>query len=470
MKSYFPKDFLWGGATAANQYEGAYSEGGKGLSIQDVMPGGSRRPPTNEPTADNLKLVASDFYHRWREDIALMAECGFKTYRTSIAWSRIFPMGEEAVPNEEGLSFYESVFLECRKYGIEPVVTLSHYETPLNLARKYDGWKDRRLIGFFEKYARTVMQRYRGLVRYWLTFNEINNILTAPLTAGGIWTPTEQLSKQDLFEAIHHELVASALVTRSAHEIDSGNKVGCMLLASPYYPLTPSPEDAFAALDADRANLLFGDVHARGKYPAYAARYFEQNGVRPDFMCEGAEILSSYPVDFIGLSYYYSSCASARPQGGKSSESAHGGVDNPCLEKSQWGWPIDPKGLRYVLNTLYDRYEKPLFIVENGLGALDTLTMDANGAPSVQDDYRIRYLNDHLCQVNEALHDGVDVMGYTLWSSIDIVSASTAQLSKRYGLIYVDRNDDGSGTLKRYRKKSFYWYRDVISSNGEALV
>lgn len=467
MKSFFPDDFLWGAAAAANQYEGAYAEGGKGLCIQDVMPGGSRRPPTDAPTSGNLKLAASDFYHRWEEDIALMAECGLKTFRTSIAWSRIFPRGDETEPNEEGLVFYDRVFAKLRESGIEPVVTLSHYETPLHLARRYDGWADPRLISFFERYARTVMERYKGIVRCWLTFNEINNILNAPLTAGGIWTPAERLSKQTLFEAIHNELVASALATKAAHEIDPDNKVGCMVIASPFYPLTPAPEDALAALDAERANLLFSDVHVRGEYPAYAARYFEENGIDPHFIRNDQETLKKYPVDFIGLSYYFSSCASASEKTGDGLP--HGGSGNPFLEKSQWGWTIDPKGLRYVLNTLYDRYRMPLFIVENGLGARDRLIRGDDGSCIIEDDYRIAFLRDHLIQVNEALHDGVGIMGYTMWSFADIVSASTAQFSKRYGLVYVDRNDDGSGSLARFRKKSFYWYKDIIASNGENL-
>lgn len=469
MKNIFPKDFLWGGATAANQCEGAYNVDGKGLSIQDIMPKGIISAPTEEPTKDNMKLVGIDFYNRYKEDIKMFAEMGFKTFRMSIAWSRIFPNGDDSKPNEKGLEFYDKVFDELAKYGIEPVVTLSHYETPLHLAKKYDGWLDRRLIGFYENYVRTVFTRYKNKVKYWLTFNEINSILQAPLMSGGILTDKSKLSKSDLYQAIHHELVASALAVKIGHEINSEFKIGCMISAIPNYPLTPNPDDVIETMMKDRKNLYFADVHVRGTYPKYLNKYFEENGISITKEDGDDEILKN-TVDFISLSYYMSSCVTADEEKNKvGAGNIIIGVQNPYLQESEWGWQIDPKGLRYILNFLYDRYQKPLFIVENGLGAVDELITDENGNKTVNDDYRIKYLNDHLVQVALAIEDGVEVMGYTSWGCIDLVSASTAQLKKRYGFIYVDRHDDGSGTLERYKKKSFYWYKDVIGTNGATL-
>ena len=466
--SIFPKNFLWGGAVAANQCEGAYQEDGKGLSVQDVLPRGIRGSRTKLPTEENLKLEAIDFYHRYPQDIKMFAEMGFKVFRTSIAWSRIFPKGDEEQPNEAGLEFYDRVFEECRKYGIEPLVTLSHYETPLYLAETYNGWTDRRMIGFYERYVRTVFKRYRGKVKYWLTFNEINSLLHAPFMSGGI-ANMQGLTEQDLYQAAHHELVASALATKIGHEMMPDAMIGCMILSMPTYPLTPSPDDVIAAMDAEHRNYFYGDVHVRGKYPGYMKRYFREHGIQIQFAPEDEEILKN-TVDFVSFSYYMSVCATSDPEKQKKGlGNLLGGVPNPTLKASDWGWQIDPKGLRYVLNMFYDRYQKPLFIVENGLGAVDVLVEDENGNKTVEDDYRIQYLKDHLIQVGEAIQDGVEIMGYTSWGCIDVVSASTAELKKRYGYIYVDRNDDGTGTMERYKKKSFYWYQKVIQSHGEGL-
>lgn len=466
--SIFPKNFLWGGAVAANQCEGAYQEDGKGLSVQDVLPRGIRGSRIKLPTEENLKLEAIDFYHRYPQDIKMFAEMGFKVFRTSIAWSRIFPKGDEEQPNEAGLEFYDRVFEECRKYGIEPLVTLSHYETPLYLAETYNGWTDRRMIGFYERYVRTVFKRYRGKVKYWLTFNEINSLLHAPFMSGGI-ANMQGLTEQDLYQAAHHELVASALATKIGHEMMPDAMIGCMILSMPTYPLTPSPDDVIAAMDAEHRNYFYGDVHVRGKYPGYMKRYFREHGIQIQFAPEDEEILKN-TVDFVSFSYYMSVCATSDPEKQKKGlGNLLGGVPNPTLKASDWGWQIDPKGLRYVLNMFYDRYQKPLFIVENGLGAVDVLVEDENGNKTVEDDYRIQYLKDHLIQVGEAIQDGVEIMGYTSWGCIDVVSASTAELKKRYGYIYVDRNDDGTGTMERYKKKSFYWYQKVIESNGEVL-
>lgn len=472
MAKSFPEGFLWGGAVAANQCEGAYNEDGKGLSTQDIAPRGIMGPITEEPTEDNMKLIGIDFYHRYKEDIKLFAEMGFKTFRTSIAWSRIFPNGDDKEPNENGLQFYDDLFDECLKYGIKPLVTISHYETPLALAKNYDGWVNRKLIGFFENYVRTIFDRYKDKVKYWLTFNEINSVLHQPYMSGGIFTDKEKLTKQDLYQAIHHELVASALAVKIGHEMIPDGKFGCMILGVPNYPLTPNPRDVLEAMKQDRENLYFADVQARGAYPKYMDRYFKDNNIKI-YMEPGDEEVLKNTVDFVSFSYYMSSCATADPEKKKAGNGAGNiisGISNPYLKASDWGWQIDPQGLRYILNLLYDRYQKPLFIVENGLGAVDELVTDENGNKTVIDDYRIKYLNDHLVQVGEAIEDGVEVMGYTTWGCIDLVSASTAELRKRYGFIYVDRNDDGTGTLERYKKKSFDWYKEVISTNGKSLI
>ena len=467
MEKKFPQNFLWGGAIAANQCEGAYDEDGKGLSVQDVTPHGIYGEITPQPTPDNLKLKGIDFYHRFRGDIALFAEMGFKALRLSVAWSRIYPNGDDAEPNEKGLQFYDDVFDECRKYGIEPIVTISHYETPLHLARKYDGWRSRVLIGFYERYVRTLFSRYGKKVKYWITFNEINSLLHSPFMSGGISTPREKLTEQDLYQAAHHELVASALATKIAHEMMPGAKVGCMILSMPVYPLTPNPDDVLAAMLAEQKNDFYADVHARGKYPGYMLRYFREKGIRIE-MAAGDEDILKNTVDFISFSYYMSACESADKSIPKGRGNIIGGIPNPYLKQSEWGWQIDPQGLRFVLNKFYQRYQKPLLIAENGLGAADGLT-EENGVPTVRDDYRIDYLAAHLRQVAEAVEDGVEVMGYTAWGCIDLVSATTAEMKKRYGFIYVDRNNDGSGTLARYKKKSFFWYKKVIQTNGESL-
>ncbi len=468
MESKFPKDFLWGGAVAANQCEGAYNEDGKGLSVQDVMPRGIRGEITKMPTEDNLKLEGIDFYHRYKEDIKLFAEMGFKVFRTSIAWTRIFPNGDDEVPNEKGLEFYDRLFDECLKYGIQPLVTLSHYEPPLALAEKYNGWLDRRVISFFERFAETVFKRYKDKVKYWLTFNEINAILKAPFMCGAILTDKDKLSQSQLYTAMHHQLVASAAVTKMCREIIPDAKVGCMILGVTVYPLTPSPDDVIKTMLRDRETYQFAHIHARGEYPEYLLKYFEKNNIKVDITEEDKEILKN-TVDFISFSYYSSICESADKKADMTGGNLSKGFINPYLKSTDWGWQIDPKGLRYTLTRLYDMYSLPLFIVENGLGAEDVLVDGNDGDKTVNDDYRIDYLNAHLVEVEKAIADGVPVLGYTSWGCIDIVSASTAEMKKRYGYIYVDRDDNGKGTFKRYKKKSFYWYKDVIRTNGGSL-
>ncbi|MFV5238170.1 glycoside hydrolase family 1 protein [Enterobacter mori] len=459
----FPDDFLWGGAVAANQVEGAWLEDGKGLSTSDVQPQGVFGPVVERVAGDSgIKDVAIDFYHRYPEDIKLFAEMGFSCLRVSIAWTRIFPNGDEQAPNEAGLAFYDRLFDELAAHDITPLVTLSHYEMPWGLVKQYGGWGSRQTITFFERYARTVFARYREKVKLWLTFNEINMSLHAPMTGVGL---PETSSKGEVYQAIHHQLVASALAVKACHEIIPDAKIGNMLLGGLMYPLTCRPEDVLEALQENRAWQFFGDVQCRGAYPGYMLRFFRDSGIQIDITDADREALKS-TVDFISFSYYMTGCVTTDEE---LNQQARGNilsmVPNPHLASSEWGWQIDPVGLRTLLNVLWDRYQKPLFIVENGLGAKDK--PDADGV--VQDDYRISYLNDHLVQVREAIDDGVEVMGYTSWGPIDLVSASKAELSKRYGFIYVDRDDSGKGTLARSRKKSFYWYKEVIATKGASL-
>lgn len=463
MNKTFPDGFLWGGAVAANQVEGGWQEGGKGISTSDMTPNGIFGDVVARQKGDfSIKDKAIDFYHRYPEDIALFAEMGFSCLRVSIAWTRIFPQGDEAEPNEAGLAWYDALFDEMARHNIQPMVTLSHYEMPWHLVENYGGWGNRKLIGFFERYARTVFTRYRNKVKLWLTFNEINMSLHAPLTGVGLQAPC---SKGEVYQAIHHQLVASGLAVKACHELIPDGRIGNMLLGGLMYPLTCKPEDVFATLQDNRSWLFFGDVQCRGAYPGYMQRFFRDNGIALQMEASDAGALR-HTVDFISFSYYMSGCVTAdKEMVQKLRGNILDMVPNPHLASSEWGWQIDPLGLRTLLNLLWDRYQKPLFIVENGLGAKDM--PDASG--NIHDDYRISYLNDHLVQVREAIEDGVEVLGYTSWGPIDLVSASKAEVTKRYGFIYVDIHPDGSGTLDRSRKASFCWYRDVIHSNGATL-
>lgn len=470
------KDFLWGGATAANQCEGGYDQDGRGLANVDVVPHG---PDRWKVALGQMKMLdfqegyyypakeAIDMYHHYLDDIALFAEMGFKTYRMSIAWSRIFPKGDETEPNEAGLLFYEKIFKECRKYGIEPLVTITHFDCPIHLIKEYGAWRNRKLIEFYQRLVTVLFTRYKGLVKYWLTFNEINMILHAPFFGGGLVFEADENQKAVKYQAAHHQLVASALATKIAKEIDPENKIGCMLAASTTYPYTCNPNDVWESIEKDRDQYMFIDVQARGKYPAYFWKMIEREGIDLKVKDEDLDILKNHTVDFISFSYYASKVASADPEVvAETSGNLMKTLRNPHLEASEWGWQIDPLGLRITLNNLYDRYQKPLFIVENGLGAKDE--PDANGY--VADDYRIAYMREHIKMMKAAVAiDGVDLLGYTSWGCIDLVSAGTGEMSKRYGFIYVDRDDYGNGTLKRTPKKSFYWYKQVIASNGEDL-
>ncbi|WP_024409180.1 glycoside hydrolase family 1 protein [Streptococcus suis] len=485
MTKQFPKGFLWGGATAANQYEGGWNLGGRGPATSDtyiaVDPDKRKdmshfgkpvsRADVEFALADQEGLYpkrwGSDFYHRYKEDIALFAEMGFKTFRLSIAWSRIFPKGYELEPNEEGLAFYDAVFDELNKYGIEPLVTLSHYEFPLHLALEYGGWKNRKVIEFFVRYAETVFKRYQGKVKYWLTFNEINILGMVGYLSGGLLFEDGKNDLEAMYQAVHHQFIASSLATKAAHEIDPENKVGCMLARMENYAATCNPDDVLAALKKDQENLFYTDVQVRGAYPSYMKRFFKENNIQVVFEPGDEAILKQYPVDFMSFSYYMTSITRALPDKDKATAgNLILGEANPYLEASDWGWQIDPVGLRITLNKLYDRYQVPLFIVENGLGALDKVEADG----SIEDGYRIAYLEKHIQQMYEAIEDGVELMGYTPWGCIDLVSASTSEMSKRYGFIYVDADDQGKGSFDRSRKASFYWYKDVIASNGANVL
>ncbi|MCE0845663.1 6-phospho-beta-glucosidase [Buttiauxella sp. A2-C1_F] len=473
-ESIFPKDFLWGGAIAANQAEGAYLEGGKGLTTVDTIPHGKDRMSVKLGIEKRFSLrddeyypshVGIDFYHRYKEDIALMAEMGFTVFRTSIAWSRIYPNGDELTPNAEGIAFYRDMFAECKKQGIEPLVTLCHFDVPMHLVKEYGSWRNRKMVEFFTRYARTCFEAFDGLVKYWLTFNEINILLHSPYSGAGLVFEEGDNKEQVKYQATHHELLASALATKIAHEVNPNNQVGCMLAGGNFYPYSCKPEDVWAALEKDRENLFFIDVQARGAYPAYTKRLFREKGFELEVQPGDDEILKN-TVDFVSFSYYASRCASA-DMNDQNSNAANivKSLKNPHIQASEWGWGIDPLGLRITMNMMYDRYQKPLFLVENGLGAKDEI----NEQGQINDDYRISYLREHIKAMADAIDDGIPVMGYTSWGCIDLVSASTGEMSKRYGFIYVDRDDQGNGTLARTRKKSFYWYKKVIASNGSDL-
>jgi 6-phospho-beta-glucosidase len=470
------KDFLWGGAVSAHQVEGAYQAGGKGLSIADVMTAGSRekaREITDGVVAGKYypNHEGIRFYEHYKEDIALFAEMGFRCLRTSIAWSRIFPNGDEETPNEEGLQFYDELFDELLAHGIEPVVTLCHFELPYYLVKKYGGFRNRKMITFFVRFAETVMQRYRDKVKYWMTFNEINNQILLSndiyaFTNSGILFEEGEDRLKTVYQAAHYEFVASAMTVKLGHEINPDFMIGCMMATTPVYPMTCNPEDIMLALQEDRKSLYFSDVHVRGYYPSYIRKDWERRGYQFDMTLEDLKIMREGCVDYIGVSYYLSSVMSADASVeklGNNYATSLDAVENPYLEMTPWDWAIDPKGLRYVLNQYYDRYQVPLFVVENGFGYEDELEEG-----QIHDENRIKYLGDHIREMVGAVdEDGVDLLGYTVWGCIDPVSFTTGEMRKRYGFIYVDKDDDGNGTYQRIRKDSFAWYKDVIARNGE---
>ena len=473
----FPKEFLWGGATAANQCEGAYQEDGRGLANVDTIPYGEDRFPVMLGLKKMLECDiehfypshdAIDFYHRYQEDIKLFAEMNMKCYRFSIAWTRIFPNGDDETPNEKGLDFYEAVVDECLKYRIEPLITICHFDAPIALIKKYGGWKDRRVIDAFMKLCHALFTRLNGKVKYWLTFNEINMLLHLPFMGAGIYFEEGEDKNQVLYTAAHHELVASAKAVKLAHEMMPNAMVGCMLAAGQFYPYSCHPQDVYKGMESDRDNYFFIDVQARGEYPVWAVKRMEKLGVNIDITSEDTKLLQEGTVDFISFSYYASRCVSADPEINKQNAKGNAvfsAVKNPYLKASEWGWQIDPLGLRITCNTLYDRYQKPLFIVENGLGANDTVEEDG-----IHDTYRIDYMREHIKAMDAVINeDGLPLLGCTFWGIIDLISASTGEIKKRYGTIYVDKQVDGSGNLERKKKDSFVWYQKVIESNGTIL-
>ena len=483
MTERFPQGFLWGGASASAQFEGGWNEGGRGKSQLDYVDfiepahrnnAHSTDLLTYERFMDNKRHESernfpnrrgSDFYHRYKEDIALMAEMGFRVFRMSISWTRIYPTGYEETPNPEGLAFYHRVFRELHRYGIEPLVTLIHYENPVTLTEDLNGWEDAKMIPLFVKYAKTVIDEYKDEVTYWLGFNEINACLDNPYVSAGMFV--ERSEKNQLsccYQALHHQLIAQAMVTKYLHETAPHCKIGAMVARLECYAQTCDPKDEYATMIEDQINCSFLDIMCRGKYPKTLLRFFEEQGVTLTMVKDHERILQEGTVDFISISYYMSYVISARPGQQEMPGNLMKSLANPYLEQSAWGWAIDPMGLRIALNHLYDKYQMPIFIVENGIGARDQLKEQ-----SVQDDYRIAYMRAHLEAVAEAIKDGVEVMGYTSWGCIDLVSASMSEMSKRYGFVYVDADDYGNGTYERYRKKSFYWYQKVIATNGEEL-
>ncbi len=468
----FPDNFLWGGALAAHQCEGAYLEDGKLPSTADTLGVGhvarfTRGYREIDPQLYYPSHKGNDFYHHWKEDIDLFAEMGFRCLRTSIAWSRIFPEGDEDEPNEAGLRFYDEMFDYLLEKGIKPVITITHYETPWHLAKEYGGWQNRKLIGFYRKYCETIFTRYKDKVKLWLNFNEINTITLLPDFGAGFHLDRNDPDRyQKIYQASHHMFVASAIANKLCHSIIPDAKIGMMLAGMQAYPLTCRPEDVHACLEYKRESLFYADVMMRGHYPAYTDSLFEKKGVVLDIEEGDLELMQAYPCDFLAFSYYMSSAITADKEKLKAAGNMSIGVPNPNLETSEWGWQIDAIGLKNYLLELSDRYEKPLFIVENGLGAKDELVSE-DGIMTVNDEYRIDYIAKHVKAMQEAIEEGVDLMGYTVWGCVDLVSASTGQMSKRYGLIYVDADDEGNGTYRRFRKKSSYWYAELIKNKGE---
>lgn len=473
----FPKNFLWGGAVAAHQVEGGWDKAGKGVSIVDVLSKGAHEVPrviTDGVDANYFypNHQAVDFFGHYKGDIALFAEMGFKCFRTSIAWTRIFPNGDEETPNEAGLQFYDDLFDELIKYGIEPVITLSHFEMPLHMVKQYDSWKSRKVVDFFVKFSQVVMERYKEKVKYWITFNEINNQRNWELplfgycNSGVIYSEHEN-PEQVMYQVLHHQFIASALVVSLGHRINPKFQIGSMIHMMPLYPASCRPEDMIRSQELMREKYFFSDVQIRGYYPSYILREWERKQIQIDTQPEDEAILRNGCADYLAISYYMTNIVSAKvnPDGETTSLFTQSRL-NPHLKASEWGWQIDPVGLRYALSELYERYQKPIFIVENGFGAIDQL----DDAGVVQDDYRIDYLRAHIEEVKKAITlDGVDVMGYTPWGCIDCVSFTTGEYRKRYGFIYVDKHDDGSGSMARSKKKSFHWYQSVIASNGDQL-
>lgn len=486
MRTGFPKDFLWGGAICASQAEGAYNEGGKGLDTQDLRYFDAswtkeERAMQKNRRINHDKFVKAltdhddehypfrwgiDFYHKYKEDIELFEELGIKVLRTSISWARIYPNGDDEMPNEEGIQYYIDLFSECQKRGIKVFATILHYSIPVHLLTEYGGWKNRKTIDFYVKYATTLFERLGSLVDYWLPFNEFNAGRFNSYNGVCLIKDEEEDYDNAIFQCLHHQFIANALTIKAAHEILPDSKVGGMIARFTTYPATCKPEDVMQMiLDDQYSNWFYLDVMARGEYPDYMERYFETTGIKIQMEPEDKAILKANTIDFTAFSYYFSQVSTTSQGWEKTSGNLIMANKNPYLEASEWGWQKDAVGLRVTLNQIYDRYQLPIFIAENGLGATDTLENDG----MIHDPYRIAYLKDHVEQMKEALIDGVNLLGYTMWGFIDIVSCGSMEMSKRYGVIYVDRDDRGQGSNQRYKKDSFYWYQKCIELNGEDL-
>lgn len=479
----FPEDFLWGGATSAAQFEGGYQEGGRGLSHLDYVKflgkdsaEGSKThwltPEVYQYNKDHEDEFffpfrkGSDFYHHYKEDIALLAEMGFKCFRLSVSWSRLFPTGMEDTPLEAGVQFYHDVFQECLKYQIEPLVTMLHYEVPAYITENLNGWESRKTIDHFVRYTKFLIDEYKDEVKYWITFNEINMIMNCSYLGGGLFTEKSELDEDScVFTSLHHMLIASARTVKYFHEHHKNGMIGLMIARLQNYAYTCSPKDVLAAQAQNRFNYFPLDIAVKGRYPKFILNYFEERNIRIDLSEEDRKILSEGTIDFTAISYYHTGVISADEDKKEDIGLLIRKLSNPHIGKTAWGWGIDPDGLRITLNEMNDRYGLPVFIVENGMGAYEEL--DENH--EIHDDYRIAYLKAHIEAIRDAILDGAEVLGYTPWGCIDLCSCSYASMSKRYGFIYVDADDLGRGSYARYRKDSFYWYQKVIRTNGEDL-
>lgn len=471
----FKKDFLWGGAVAANQCEGAWQEGGKGWCVADINRFRGDIPLNKKSnqeitTREILKAMEDteriypkrrgiDFYHTYRDDLKLLKGLGINSFRTSINWARIFPNGDDSEPNEEGLKYYEALIDEIIANGMEPMITISHYEMPLNLTLKYNGWYSREVIDYFVKYCKTLFDRYNGRVRYWIIVNQINLIVHESFNHLGIAEDKVNNLLEAKYQGVHNEMVACAKATKYAREISEDIHIGMMFCDEISYAATSKPEDVLANYKRNQMEFFYGDVLLRGKYPGYAFRFFDDHNLHIEFG-EGDEEALKNTADFMAISYYYTLIADAESI--KRRDTAY---PNPHIKASDWGWGIDPVGLRTKLNMYWDRYQVPIAIAENGIGCFDKSEEDG----SIHDDYREEYLKAHIEQVREAVLDGVDVLGYYPWGPIDIVSCSSSEMSKRYGFIYVDLDDYGRGSGKRSLKDSYYWYKKVVEANGKIL-
>lgn len=486
MKTGFPDTFLWGGAMSASQADGAYQEGNKGLDTQDLRYFNAdwtkeERALQSNRRINHKKYVEAlkdsedvhypfrwgiDFYHKYKEDIELFDELGIKVLRTSINWARIYPNGDDEQPNEEGIQWYINMFGECKKHGMKVFATILHYNIPVNLLTNYGGWKNRKTIDFYVRYATTLFKRLGDLVDYWLPFNEVNAARFNPYNGACLIEEEEEHYDSTIFQCLHHQFIANALTIKAAHELLSEPKVGGMIARFTTYPATCKPEDVMQMIHDDQySNWFYLDVMARGEYPAYMERFFEESKIAIHMEPGDKEILKNNTINFTAFSYYFSQVSTTDQGWEKTSGNLIMANKNPYLESSEWGWQKDPIGLRITLNQVYDRYQLPIFIAENGLGAMDVLQMDKR----IHDPYRIDYLKAHVKQMKEAIMDGVNLIGYTMWGFIDLVSCGSMEMSKRYGVIYVDRDDQGKGSNQRYKKDSFYWYRTCIQSNGEKL-